>query len=1260
MKKAFTLVALASLSLAAFAEFKKVIDIPVASVTNRMYLADSESRPWWNSAWRKRAPILVSNVADVRVQKAMIDFVFDVGEKVNPDEVRVVTPWEVVVPCVAEKADGENRIEVIFETSLRERENRPFFVYWDNPGAKGAPVFSPISLLASDSELRVNNGAVDVTFDNLHRTAGLIRDLRVNASPAPTELMWRTTAYAYEGFSFLVGGQPMGWSKAQVVTDNPLKKVIRFVSPKADLDFTFYAGLSRVDYAYRLKGGNLGGSIALSWAPGGGTGFDDFYYGGLAGKTVTFPASLDEISDSLPSPRYYGFPWLASDWYALRDRRTGDVVGQVFDRAANNSVWYLGIGPADGEQVRLGFNHRPVKGEAASGRGAIVAGIGDIDLVRHTAALLKNPPKVFVAAVQPWREIPVKVPSLQHDFCVNINVGGWCSSTPLEGTEWITNIVSHVRERGANSVLLGQLIDYKWTDLPVPKSLYDRIAERYKPKFEAKKLKFPEWKEGAFTGEKLKLFCRTAHDLGMVVSTWHTALGGLGVGGKSAFDPIDNKFNCAIESLYAKCGIDSSFNEFGVGEGNPLPADVVKTHGRNYWEWKDPSLHFKLRREIAAEMKKFYDFAHKANPDTTVMAFHSDNPELMRDMSMPWLVGTLDTYFCEFVSGFNFSKVKHTAKRQRAFFDNEPGRTIFAHYYHMKTDPSERICQTEMPFICGINGFSQEAMTYENVDPENLQIAADFNRFAQYTRLGAKAAKMAPVKNLAVLRDMDCFVEDILKRRTFKRSWWQASRHDARVNAFAELYNFNYDVVFNAFFNAKSLARYNVVYIPDDEVFSDELAKELLAYVKNGGGAVLEGATGESCKTLKALDLKDGVVRTLGKGRIVWTKEVPTDKMMNRNQKAMDDVLALLKSVGSRSPYEIAGSKTLDGTLQSSSEGLFLGLHNRNPSAADCGCVTIDTQTLKQLKHSDNLYVLDVKKGIRFPYRDGFEVEIGPHQCGFYLIGDESFTAVPAAKEAAWCGSEIASVGPNGKAPEMLVGETFTPHVAVELVKPGARIDRSEKLLLDVRRFTKDDIGALVRQLPTADYLHIKVEASDSDALFAEHADALKEFLRRGGGILFDGVLTGPRARRFLADAGVKDPTPNLKTGIGDGSGKMLETLADDCLIKRHPTPGLFNKNLGYDRVFTEWDKATQIAPYVARLAPESAIVVAQDKVLGKGKVIFSQCKSAFTDFYENDGLGNALISYLIGEFAEDYMKKASRAIGGPGRIFDEKKLERR
>lgn len=1267
---------LGALALCPSAAAKQLLDMPVAAPTNLTYLTDMPDRLWWNADWKKRAPLLVSNVSKVRVGKAIVDVAVDLGEKVRPEELRVVTPWETVVPCSVIPQDG-NRLEVVFETDFRELENKPFFLYWGNTAAKAETPFSTLTMDVTDSEVRLANGAIDVVLDNLHRTEGLIKSIRTAGSPARNQLLWRTTEFAWEGFVFNAGGKNQGkWSKAEVLVDTPLKKSVRFTCATARLDFTLCPNQSRLDWAYSLTNGLRNADVTVSWAAGGGCGADDLYYTGAAGKVLTMRAALDSVTDCIPNPMYYSFPWLSDGWYAIRDRKTHDVVGMLFDRPAASGFSYLGAGQHSGERFQVNFQNGTDagKGEIATGSGALVARVGEWQDVKAEHDYLKTPPRVFLGETQDYRPIEKRIPRLDKDFCVNVNVGGWKSSTPLEGKEWATNIMKHIRELGANVILHGQLTDYGWTDLKLTKEQYDEFAAYTEPFYKKWHREIPPYSPEQYDGKRFRTMTDAAHANGLAVMAWNGTVPGV-KGYGDAFDPEEHKIAMKMQPLHALNGQDCVFNGLSGGEGSDIPKELKKANDNKlYWHWDNPRDFFAARRKHAELMKEFYGYSKKIAPHAPVMNFTSDNGELGRDMQITYQIGTLDTMLNEFVAHCDFKKHKHTAKRLRAFFDNVDAHTVWHHYYFMNFDYDNRVGDCELPFICGVNGFSQESMTYENFGRDAFEITADFNRLARFTKLGEKAAKMGPVKNLAVLRDMACFEEDICKRRYLNRGWWQASRHDLRVNAFAEIYNYNYDVVLDPFFTRKSLARYNVVYVPDDEVFSDRLAEELVAFVEAGGGAVVEGATATSCKTMRKLALQDGVVTTLGKGRIVLVEDVLTDRVEKGDAKAIARTKELLASVGSQSPYDIVGSRTLDSVLQGSKDGLLLGVYNRG-NHADKGKVVLSSdQTIKQPDNA--LYVLDVKSGVRFPLgTNGFDIAVGPQQCGFYLIGDDAFTAIPKAKEVAWAGPSVNAFKPAGPKVKECDDKDFRPKACVELVSADVRdeiagptfIRRSHENGITRRQFVFSDaeagegaknfsVGAFKRALKDKDtaYIHFQTASSEFDSVFAECADALKDFLKAGGGFLFDRQPSlGPNAVKFLGEVGVFSPYKGGKTRQKEWDDQIVwndSVPTNHAFVTTAPPKKNF-KNAGgsYALAFPEWDKAKQQALFLVKLAPDHAVTIVQDKVLGAGKVMFSSPSRSFNDWYECKDYGDAVLSWFIGRPADEHAKKTLDYVGGPG-----------
>lgn len=1271
MKKACVICAIAAgASLALSAD--TYLDMPVSAPTNKVYLSSMPTRPWWNKAWAKRAPFLVSSTADVQMPNAMVDVVVDFGEEVKPDEVRVVTPWETEVPCVCEPISGTNTLaRLLFRTDLRIRENKPFLVYWSRAtgqtdGNFRSPVFSQMALAEDAGTIRVGNGVLDVTFDRYAR-GGFIRTLHVNGSAAKSELLTRSTGFAWCGLDLSVGKSK--WeSPARVVCDNAFKKQIVFANDSATMTFTMYADAPRVDFVYVLKPGiwpHL--TLCLSTAPGDGCGFDDIYYPGSQGMVLSTPAGLEHATDCLPYPEYDFTGVFSEGWFAVCDRQSRDVVGLVFDRASLGSCRFNGNAQAYGQSWTLGFGHAYVKDpkqESVGGSGALVAQIGTYEDVRNQYLRLATKPQAFLGATESVQDVPVKVTRLDRDYCASYDVSGWKNAEALPGTEWAENLADHVRSLGASVVRLGS---GSFEDLPISSNLWARLKAAKRCKDE--NYKFPDWAEGKYTGDYYKTASGAAHAKGLGVNIWAAFMRGRWWAdwqrypdNNMNFQDIDMELvglDYELQALYPKCGVDTVTNARLQRENAWFPVRYwIQNNTGDYLKWKDPKEYFRIQALNTEEGRKFYLDAKKRNPDIPVVLWNAENGEPKREMFMAEMAGYFDTCMVEMLPQAGFDHVKHCAKRMRSLFDNEAGRTVHHHYYYYSNDYWNRILEIEQPFICGVNGFSHENITYENYGYENTQIVADFHRFAEYTRLGEKAAKMAPVKSLAVFRDTDAYVDDMLNKRIGYPFAYKALQ-DNRVHAFGKIRNYNYDVVCNRYFTRGALEKYKVVYVPEDPVFSDALANELLAYVKNGGGAIVEGVTGAKMK-VDGGQLKENVVCDYGKGKILWlgrpafgekAAKTPTDLLVRAAQGAAY-VTNAVASVGGQNPYEIVGSKTLDSVMQSSDEGFLLGVFNDGPKH-DAGRVVLGVALRTPV------YVLDVKNGVRFVYTNGFDIAVDARRTAYYLIGDDAFTAIPATKPCAWegaCCLDRKQVAPRAyKRPELPTN--FTQAVAIEFTSgPSASpkpISLSKDAKIDVTCFNAATYSKLACEKPLekASYVHLMGNPADFDILFAECAEPLKAMLKRGGAILVDRTATGPAAKKFFASIGVFDPTDSLKK-VGDGHANWNSDLPTNHVLR---TLSHEHNYFGsqYDQAFSKWDAKNQIVPFVPTLDAKCAAFVAQENVLGAGKVVFSQNPRAFNDWYEDRHYGDSLISWLIGRRVEEHAKLVMKLNGGPGNVVN-------
>ena len=184
--------------------------------------------------------------------------------------------------------------------------------------------------------------------------------------------------------------------------------------------------------------------------------------------------------------------------------------------------------------------------------------------------------------------------------------------------------------------------------------------------------------------------------------------------------------------------------------------------------------------------------------------------------------------------------------------------------------------------------------------------------------------------------------------------------------------------------------------------------------------------------------------------------------------------------------------------------------------------------------------------------------------------------------------------------------------------------------------------------LENASYLHfVATDTKAADKVFEDCPDALKALLRRGGGIVFDRMTTGPKARAFLKGIGVYDP--NEAAVSKSDTAVICPNLSTNSLLYPKQA-GWFNQGLSFVRGFPNWDKAKQFVTHVGKHEATLAMAVAQENVLGAGKVIFAQNERAFNDWYENMRYGDSVQSWMIGRQVSDHAKLVRDLNGGEGR----------
>lgn len=224
-----------------------------------------------------------------------MDVVLDFGEKVDPKDVRVVTGYGEEIPCWAgvEKAEADGRPDALrlqFRTDLRVLENKPFFVYYDNP--KAAAVETPRTVFVTETEelIALDNGRLHLEFSKDSRFRSPFHVFKIVGSESANEFATTTGGTAHYGLTPCLKGDRDGQTyefeptKVSARQVSPWKAVVTAESASVRMTYILSADSDRVDYVYEPLDGKRISGIYTSWLSGGGIAWDDFVYPSLTGE----------------------------------------------------------------------------------------------------------------------------------------------------------------------------------------------------------------------------------------------------------------------------------------------------------------------------------------------------------------------------------------------------------------------------------------------------------------------------------------------------------------------------------------------------------------------------------------------------------------------------------------------------------------------------------------------------------------------------------------------------------------------------------------------------------------------------------------------------------------------------------------------------------------------------------------------------------------------------------------------------------------
>ena len=993
---------------------------------NPLYLKKMPLKLWWNKDFKYRIPFLVSETIGKKRNKAIIDFICNFEKKVNPDSVRVVTPWEEEIPSQVTFV-SENKMEIIFKTDLRKYQNKPFFIYFDASNAKKPDYDTDLSMKWKDGEINIRNEKIQVIFSANHKRSAKIKKFRIAGSPVDNQLSERKTGVTWAGFNL---GQIEVPEKPVIKLDGLFKKVVEYKARNFSIEYSIYSFSSRIDFkitSYGAKSLNT----TTKWIAGGGDAHDTFYYEGLKGS-MQFKAGPDKLSDQDEVyPNKTLAKWMREGCAAIYDRKADETVGFFWDKKAMKDFRYYSQSINGGETFFLDFYLRqPVVG-------SLVGIKGRWKNFRDDYIDWKNPPKVSLGKLQKRnRGIKVKKPSFINDFTRDFKIAERRDGKRITN-DFAKHIVMEIRKLSGNAVKFNM---YDALSLSMTKDLYERYKKIYK-KYNISKWrkKFPEYNDSMATDSYLQCLIKAAHSKGLPVRTWNR------------FCPLRNSRKGYIEDPEARGVLLKMYKSIAASGVDLLQTNCSDEGAHSptgsIWEpfWNNAEAWFNYEKKYIDFAKEVHEEIKKDYPDLPINTLCSLDGWLRKLQFMDEKAVYLDTVENEFCPGIipDMPKLKYGIKRMHGVFGNT-GRSIQHHFYYYEPNPLYRVSEMELPMMFAVKSFSHEDTEHSINNPELNEITADFYRLTDYTSIDKFIAGCVPYKFMAILRDGNEVKNDIRAKRLalFPGKY---SLHEARCKQLMTLKNIPMDIVFNRFFKVGEFKKYKLIFVPSNGSLRDKHVKELSKYVRNGGCVIAEGnvvdnklfamlagikKTGNfkhkaninsipmmapvSVESRDAkIYLKDSkgkaaiFVKKLGKGKVIYSPYILTDDLNNSKQKELflRKLVCQIAGKGPIVPSQKFVSK-MDSSLLINNKGeYFFGVYNPSTESR------LNTKVLLDIPKVKKLFVLNIKTGQRYLFNSKVKIDIAPLQTGFYIIGSEKTTALPEFKTAPNAGGSCDNPG---------------------------------------------------------------------------------------------------------------------------------------------------------------------------------------------------------------------------------------------------------
>ena len=978
-----------------------------------VYLKGVADKPCFDKLYQSRIPVLVSEPVGKARKNAVIDFELSLPSQDVLTCFKVVSAEGAEIP--SQVINSGNKTEIVFLTDLRKYEQKPFLIYCGKAAVTQDSVQtarpSDLRLDETDKFYIIGNDKIEADIWRQTDRLGKINRIHIRGADCPNELSELSSGGAWYGHAtnanettFFFKPRPYR-STAKLTVNGPLKKTIEIAGKDYIVRYSFYSFSGRIDYEI-VPGTAKKVGVKTAWLVGGYSALDKIFYEGSNGAKM-LDGERNEILDSNDFyPRYNLREWLKEGWIAIEDASGEVTAGEFFDIGSLEKCEFLSQGMNSGESITLGFAlSRPV-------RGALVALKGSRLRFRNEYIEWKNPPEIYVGEPQKFNDMETRVPGFVRDVTCSYKT----EIHPLRDanrndSDSAVELIKTVKRFGANAIKLDIQRRYVF---PISAERLNAESPEFKTEYEKQKNYVQE-------------ICAAAHKEGLAVQFWWTGLAREVWQKNLPFN--DNKMQIQLEDYLnlAGAGIDLICLETG-GEFH-CPDGFTGNYGAKELE---------KEKEFNKWTELFSKKIKDKFPAMPVEILCSGSGSLRRYVDIENKAPFIDTLQTEIVVKMtpNLTDIKYGTRYPLGVFGND-GRAIQHHFYYYSPHESYATGTMALPLMFGVKSFCSESISNRMNNSELVEITADFYRFIDRTDLKKIAAKTAPFKFAGILRDRDAFKNDIIKCN-FKTLPDKMSAYESSCKEISSLKNIPFDIIDNRFCTLPELEKYKLIVIPSDPVLSDNLASEIVKYVKNGGCLITENETvrngilaealgvrleKDSVNSSHSVNIKGGseiankfssavevskvcarvvgydssgqsaiFIHEFGKGKTLYSKYTLSENLISDKEKGMF-YKSLIKNLIGQLPWEIPCEfdNLVDSSVLLAGNEFILGVYNPGSKPAAF-------KIKMNFPVKKDSYILDLRKSVRSEFGGEACVDIPAGCVGFYIVGSEKTTSVPVMK----------------------------------------------------------------------------------------------------------------------------------------------------------------------------------------------------------------------------------------------------------------------